>query len=209
MKKSWIIAISGASGSIYGRRLIEAILELSPTHQVEVIVSEAALRVMREEENRAVSIGKLSAEQLIGKADERIIVHSNRNIGASIASGSYPVEGMAICPCSMNTLAAVAHGISENLIQRAADVTLKEGRRLILVPRETPLSAIHLENMLTLNRAGARIVPAMPGFYHEPKSIAELVDMMVMKILDQMGIESELVSRWGKADNNNERIEQC
>ena len=104
---------------------------------------------------------------------------------------------MVIVPCTMGTLAAVANGICDNLVQRAADVTLKEGRKLIMVPRETPLSAIHLENMLKLSRAGVRMVPAMPGFYHQPQSIDQLVDMMVMKILDQMGIHRDLVQRWG------------
>ena len=144
MNSSWIIAITGASGSVYGRRLIDALLELSPEGEVHAIVSEAALRVMREEENTLASIGKLSAEQLIGRPSERLVIHSNKNIGASIASGSFPIKGMVVCPCSMNSLAAIAHGLGSNLVHRAADVTLKEGRPLVLVPRETPLSAIHL-----------------------------------------------------------------
>src|SRR5262245_56779311 len=140
----WIIAFTGASGIRYGRRLVDAIPDEQP---LEVVCSESAFRVMQDEEGLELSPARLSAELLIGRSRPNLRCHNNRNIGASIASGSQPAAGMVIVPCSMKTLAAVAHGYSDDLIHRAADVTLKEGRRLIIVPRETPLSAIHLENM--------------------------------------------------------------
>jgi 4-hydroxy-3-polyprenylbenzoate decarboxylase len=194
LEGSWIVALTGASGVRYGIRLIDV---LSMTLQtVHVVFSEAALRVLAEEEGQKISATRLSAAELLGREQENIEFYRPRDIGAAIASGSMPVDGMVICPCSMNTLAAVASGISENLIQRAADVTMKEGRKLLIVPRETPLSQIHLENMLRLSRAGAAVIPAMPGFYHEPSTIDDLVDMMVMKITDQMGLQLDLVPRW-------------
>jgi 4-hydroxy-3-polyprenylbenzoate decarboxylase len=134
--------------------------------------------------------------KLCGRDADNVYFYNPRDIGAKIASGSALFDGMVIVPCTMGTLGAIAHGICDNLIHRAADVTLKEGRKLVIVPRETPLSAIHLENMLSLTRVGARIVPAMPGFYHQPAQISDLVDMMVMKIFDQMGIRTDLVQRW-------------
>jgi 4-hydroxy-3-polyprenylbenzoate decarboxylase len=191
---SWVVAFTGASGMRYGLRLLEIAAEVM--QEVHVVFSEAAIRVLREEEGLAVSASTLSMQKLCGSDASNVRFYNPRDIGAKIASGSALFDGMVIVPCTMGTLAAVAHGICENLIHRAADVTLKEGRRLVVVPRETPLSAIHLENMLTLTRAGARMVPAMPGFYHQPKSIDDVVDMMVMKILDQMGIHRDLVPRW-------------
>jgi 4-hydroxy-3-polyprenylbenzoate decarboxylase len=190
----WVIALTGASGMCYALRL----LDVAQQHltEVHVIMSEAALRVLREEENLKISYGSVSSKLLFGRDVNNVFFHNPRDIGAVCASGSALMDGMVIVPCSMGTLAAVANGMSENLIHRTADVTLKEGRRLILVPRETPLSAIHLENMLKLSRLGARMVPAMPGFYHQPRELSELVDMMVMKVLDQMGIHVNLVDRW-------------
>jgi 4-hydroxy-3-polyprenylbenzoate decarboxylase len=206
----WIIGITGASGTVYARRLLQALVEHVPGVRLDVVVSQAALRVMHDEAGLATSIRRLTPELLVGfptdaievYSDERepsVTVHNNRNIGASIASGSYPTDGMVIVPCSMKTLAAVACGYGENLIARAADVVIKERRNLILVPRETPFSAIHLENMLRLSRLGVSIVPAMPGFYNAPKTIDDLVDMMVMRILDQMGLRIDIAPRW-KAD---------
>jgi 4-hydroxy-3-polyprenylbenzoate decarboxylase len=203
----WIIAITGASGTVYARRLLRVLVERVDDIRLEVIISPAGLRVLRDEEGLAVSPSRLTAELLVGIPTEavtvycddppsRVTIHDCRNIGDSLASGSYPTRGMVIVPCSMKTLAAVAHGYAENLIARAADVVLKERRRLILVPRETPLSAIHLQNMLRLARLGVAIVPAMPGFYHRPETIDDLVEMMVMRILDQMGFEIDLAKRW-------------
>lgn len=192
----WIIAVTGASGTVYARRLIQMLLEFSPGIEIELVFSEAGLRVMREEEGISTGVSSVKLKKLLGFDSSQVRIHNNRDIGASIASGSYPTSGMVIVPCSMRTLAAVSAGLAENLIHRAADVTLKEGRRLILVPRETPLSAIHLENMLRLSRLGVRILPAMPGFYHQPQSIQDLVDMMVMRIADQMGFQIDLSARW-------------
>ncbi|MOA10415.1 putative aromatic acid decarboxylase [compost metagenome] len=134
----------------------------------------------------------------------QLIFHPNADIGASIASGSYRVQGMVIAPCSMGTLASIAHGISDDLMTRAADVMLKENRRLLLVPRETPLHAIHLENMLTLSRLGVRMIPAMPAFYYKPQSMDEMIQFMVGKILDNMDIEHDLYRRWGDEQNGPE-----
>lgn len=190
----WIVGVTGASGMKYAVRLLEVLSEQAA--EVHAVFSEAALRVLREEEGLALSYSKLSAQTLFGKKRANLYFYNPRDIGAAIASGSMLCEGMVIVPCSMGTLAAVAHGISENLLHRAADVTLKEGRRLIVVPRETPLSPLHLRNMLRLAKLGAAIVPAMPGFYHQPASIADLVDMMVMKILDRMQVPNVLARRW-------------
>jgi 4-hydroxy-3-polyprenylbenzoate decarboxylase len=194
----WVIGVSGASGTVYARRLMQVLLEQVPGVELEVVLSEGALRVMQEEENLLLSPAKLTAHTLLGVESDAVRFHNNRDIGASIASGSYRAKGMVIVPCSMNTLAAVAHGISDNLIRRAADVTLKEGRPLIVVPRETPLSRVHLQNMLELSNAGAKIAPAMPGFYHQPKTVNELVSMMALKITDLMGYHLQLVPRWGE-----------
>lgn len=194
--QNWVIGISGASGTVYARRLIRALIEHEPEVTLEVVITDSALRVMREEENFSASIRRMSVEELIGFQTDRVTVHSNRDIGATIASGSHLAAGMVIIPCSMKTLAGVATGFCDTLLLRAADVTLKEGRKLVVVPRETPLSLIHLENMAKLARMGVSMVPAMPGFYHQPKSIDDLVDMMVMKVIDQMGYRIDLVERW-------------
>ncbi len=202
--RKWIIALTGASGLRYGLRLVQIAAQL--LEEIHLVFSDAALRVLAEEEGIKVTARSIARLDMLSGARARLQIYNNRDIGAGIASGSMLMDGMVIVPCSMGTLGAVAHGLSQNLIHRAADVTLKEKRTLVLVPRETPLSTIHLENMLSLSRLGVAIVPAMPGFYHEPKSIDDLVDMMVMKILDQMGIETQLVNRWmGTGESNNRR----
>ena len=198
----WIVAITGASGTVYGRRLLEVIAQRLPQLRVEAVVSDAAWQVMAEEDG--LDFGQRGERpgigDLLGFDCETIRIHDNRDIGANIASGSYRTSGMIICPCSMATLAAISVGLSDTLIHRAADVQLKEGRKLIIVPRETPLSAIHLANMLKLSRLGVTVLPAMPGFYHRPNSIGDLVDMLVMRMLDHMGLSAELegslVPRW-------------
>lgn len=200
--RPWIIALTGASGTCYGRQLIRTLLENFPLMPLDVVVSEAALRVMREEDGLKLSVGVLKLEDLIGPEfdaawTERVQIHSNRNIGASIASGSHLTAGMVIVPCSMRTLAAVANGYSDNLVQRAADVTLKERRPLLLVPRETPLSAIHLRNMLRLAKMNVGIIPAMPSFYDQPQQISDLVDQFVYRLIDQMNLPLDLAKRWG------------
>ncbi|MBN8549411.1 MAG: UbiX family flavin prenyltransferase [Deltaproteobacteria bacterium] len=196
----WVIALTGASGMRYALRL----LDVASQHLAElhVIISEAALRVLREEENLKISYSNVSTELLFGREARNVFFYNPRDIGAKVASGSALLDGMVVVPCSMGTLAAIANGMSENLVHRAADVTMKEGRRLVIVPRETPLSAIHLENMLKLTRFGVRVVPAMPGFYHRPRNLEEVIDMMVMKILDQMGVHIDLVSRWKEAQQD-------
>lgn len=194
----WIIALTGASGTVYGRRLLATLAEKFPEQQLEVVISDAALRVLREEEGLTLSHGKELLSELIGSTSARITLNNNKNIGARIASGSFRTSGMVIVPCSMKTLAAVASGYSDSLVHRAADVTLKERRRLIIVPREAPLSEIHLENMLKLSRMGTIVMPAMPGFYSRPRNLTELVDTVVERLLDLMGLPLPAAKRWGE-----------
>lgn len=167
-----IIAITGASGVIYGKRLVEAIVK---KYSVYLLISDNGILISKKELgiDLSVELSKL----------KNVIYLDYKDMDSEIASGFCPCVGMIVCPCSMKTLSAIAHGASENLIERASDVCLKERRRLILVPRETPLSCIHLENMLKLRRMGADILPAMPGFYKAPKTIDDLVDFIVQKIL--------------------------
>lgn len=187
-KDSIIIAVTGASGSIYAKRLIEVLL--SKNILVKLILSEPAKKVIAHELGSDIFLKYFCAR------DDNITVFGIDDIGASVASGTSVNRKMVVVPASMGTTARIAMGISSNLIERAADVIIKESGRLILVPRETPLSAIHLENMLKLSRIGVTIIPAAPAFYHLPKSIDDLVDFIVTKILDSAGIESNLISRW-------------
>ena len=188
-----VVGITGASGAPYAVRLLQ---QLAASHRpVSLIVSKYGMRLLDTE----VGISSMDAlREAVGKDpwDSCIEVYGNDHRGAPPASGSSLTAGMIVCPCSMGTLSAIAVGASRSLIERAADVTLKERRKLILVPRETPLSAIHLGNMLRLSRAGAVIMPAAPGFYHHPQEIAQLVDFMVARMLDQLGVEHSLVKRW-------------
>ena len=194
-----VVGITGASGAVYATRLLEILVRAG--RRVHLTVSPAGAEVLKTELGISVDLEKFDAGQL-GLPSERIepgtlVYHHYRDYSAPIASGSFLTAGMVICPCSMGTLASVANGLSTNLIQRAADVHLKERRKLIVVPRETPLGSIPLENMKRLSDAGAVVLPAMPGFYHQPKSIADLVDFVVGRILDQLGIEKDLTQRWG------------
>lgn len=200
----WVVGITGASGSIYGIRLIEVLLEMN--YEVHLVVTEAGWRVLKEELGWETTRRSAALEQRFGGAiaDNRLVFHPNADIGASIASGSYRVQGMVIVPCSMGTLASISHGISDDLMTRAADVMLKENRQLLIIPRETPLHAIHLENMLKLARLGVRIIPAMPAFYYKPQSMDEMIDFMVGKILDNMAIKHDLYRRWGDEQNGHE-----
>jgi 4-hydroxy-3-polyprenylbenzoate decarboxylase len=190
----WVVGVTGASGVRYALRLLEVLPSL--VREVHVVFSDAALRVLNDEEGMAVGASSLSAQKLLGADVTNVHFYNPRDIGARIASGSMLTSGMVVIPCSMATLGAIAHGIPTHLVHRAADVAMKEGRPLILVPRETPLSPIHLENMLKLSKYGVRIVPAMPGFYHRPTSVEEIVDQFVMKVLDSMGVPHSLGSRW-------------
>lgn len=185
-KKKITVAISGASGSIYGIKLLEKLRNSNNKPHIDLIISKAARITIRQETDFAIS----DIEKL---ADE---VHNPDNIGASIASGSYLSDAMVICPCSMKTIAEIAYGFSNSLIGRAADVMLKERRNLIIVPRETPLSAIHLENMLRLAQLGVIIAPAMPAFYHKPNSIADIIDHHIARILDLILSEHQYQHRW-------------
>jgi 4-hydroxy-3-polyprenylbenzoate decarboxylase len=190
----WVVGITGASGVRYALRLLQVLPSL--VGEVHAIFSEAALRVLHDEEGISINGSSLSLERLGGAPATNVTFYNPRDIGARVASGSMLTTGMVVIPCSMATLGAIAHGIPNHLVHRAADVTMKEGRKLILVPRETPLSPIHLENMLKLSRYGVRIVPAMPGFYHRPESVDDMVDQFVMKVLDSMGVEHDLGKRW-------------
>jgi len=189
-----VFAITGASGAPYAVRLLEELVRAE--RKVQLIVSSHGLRLLRTETD-VPSVEGLRAH-LGEKAFDRFVqYYSDGDRGAAPASGSALTAGMVICPCSMGTLAAVSLGTSRSLVERAADVTLKERRPLVLVTRETPLSAIHLENMLRVTNAGAVVMPATPGFYHRPQAIAELVDFMVARVLDHLGVEHRLGHRWG------------
>ncbi|MGH7652455.1 MAG: UbiX family flavin prenyltransferase [Gemmatimonadaceae bacterium] len=193
-----VVGITGASGAPYAVRLLQA---LTAAHRpISLIVSKYGMRLLSTEAG-IESIDALRDAVGIDAWASYVEVFSNDDRGAAPASGSSRTAGMIVCPCSMGTLSAIAVGASRSLIERAADVTLKEQRKLVLVPRETPLSAIHLGNMLRLTRAGAVVMPAAPGFYHRPKEISDLVNFMVARMLDHLGVEQSLVSRWkGKAD---------
>jgi len=189
-----VVAITGASGAPYAVRLLEALV--AAEREVQLIVSSHGLRLLQTE-TEIRSVAELRERVGAVRWDRYITVFDDSDRGASPASGSALNAGMVICPCSMGTLSAIAVGASRSLIERAADVALKERRPLLLVPRETPLSAIHLENMLRVTRAGAIVMPASPGFYHRPSSIDDLVNFIVARVLDHLGVPHRLVSRWG------------
>ena len=193
----WIVGMSGASGTVYARRLLQVLSAERNDIHIDLIISDGAYRVLKDEDGLDFS-GKLeTVEKIVGCSAPRITLHNCRDTGASVASGSSLASGMVVIPASMNTIAGIAHGMADNLLKRAADVTLKEGRKLIVVPRETPLNTIHLRNLLTLSEMGVRVMPAMPGFYSRPRHLGELVDHFVMRVLDQMGIElNDLSPRW-------------
>jgi 4-hydroxy-3-polyprenylbenzoate decarboxylase len=193
------LAVTGASGAPYAVRLIEQLAKGG--HPISLIVSSHGLRLLRTEMG-IDSVAALRERVGVAAWDASVKVFDDGDRGAGPASGSARSAGMVVCPCSMGTLSAISMGSSRSLVERAADVTLKERRRLILVPRETPLSDIHLENMLRLSRAGAVILPAMPGFYHVPRTIDDLVDFIVARVMDHLGVEHELVPRWGGEAGN-------
>ncbi len=183
-KRKIVVGITGASGTVYGLRLIEVLRTAGC--QVHAVVTDSGWRVMEYECN----VTRADFEKLVDK------LYDQADVGAAIASGSFYCDAMVVVPCSMKTAASIAHGISDNLLTRAADVMLKEGRSLIIVPRETPMHAIHLENLLTLAKLGVRVIPACPGFYHRPESLQDLIDMLVGKICDSLGVENSLFERW-------------
>ncbi len=197
-KQSVALAITGASGAIYATRTLAALLERGI--HVELVISDYGRRLLRDELGDAAAVERLMPylkEQYgVGVENGSMTVLSNRDLGATIASGSHGCRGMAIVPCSMKTLAAVAHGLSRNLIERAADVMLKERRPLIIVPRETPMSLMQLRNMVSCAEAGAIMMPAMPAFYQLPQSLDHLADFMAGKILSALGFEHNLYPAW-------------
>lgn len=195
------LALTGASGMPYGLRLLECLLQAGV--RVQLLYSQAAQVVARQELGLELPSRPAEARKallaLYPAPAEKLEVYGREEWFAPVASGSNPPDAMVVCPCSMGTLAAIAQGLADNLIERAADVAIKERRKLVLVPRETPLSTIHLENMLRLAQAGAVILPPNPGFYHHPKELGDLVDFVVARILDQLGVPHELMRRWGDA----------
>jgi 4-hydroxy-3-polyprenylbenzoate decarboxylase len=194
------LAFTGASGMPYGVRLLECLIRSGV--QVYLLYSQVAQVVARQEMDLALPARAKEAQaffaERFGAAPGQLSAFGREEWFAPVASGSNPADAMVICPCSMGTLAAVAQGLADNLIERAADVMLKEARQLVLVPRETPFSAIHLENMLRLSRAGAVILPANPGFYHHPRSVDQIVDFVVARVLDQLSVPHRLMPRWGE-----------
>lgn len=195
--RRWAVGFTGASGAAYGVKLVRELLGAGI--DVHLVISDAGWRVLKEElgwdaSRRAAAV----AEAFAPIEGGRLVYYPPGDIGAAIASGSFRCEGMVVVPCSMGTLSAIAHGSSDNLLTRAADVALKEGRPLLLVPRETPLNAVHLENMLKLARLGVRIIPAMPAFYQGPRTLDDIVAFMTGKIMDFMGLDHHLYDRWGE-----------
>jgi 4-hydroxy-3-polyprenylbenzoate decarboxylase len=197
-EKTVCLALTGASGQIYGLRLLECLLAAGV--RVQFIYSASARIVASQELGLDLPETPEAARALLlaryPGLPGALEVYDREDWFAPVASGSNPPDAMTICPCSMGTLAAIAQGMAANLIERAADVALKEGKKLLLAPRETPFSAIHLENMLKLARIGAVILPPNPGFYHRPKTVEALVDFVVARILDQLGVPHSLLERW-------------
>ena len=193
-----VLALTGASGSPYGVRLLEVLLRAGRT--VHVSISPAAAQVIERELDRRVDLERFNPAALLGAAPpepDRLVYHHFRDFSAGIASGSFLTAGMVVCPCSMGTAAAIAHGLSDNLIHRAADVHLKERRKLVLMPRETPLGLVQLRNLTACAEAGAVVLPAMPAFYTRPRTVAEMIDFVVGRICDQLRVEHRLFERWG------------
>jgi 4-hydroxy-3-polyprenylbenzoate decarboxylase len=201
--RSIAIAVTGASGAIYATRTLAVLL--SKGLRVELVVSDYGRRLLRDELGEQANLDRLVPFLVekygSGVSAGTVVVHSNRDLGATLASGSHGCAGMAIVPCSMKTLAGVAHGLSRNLVERAADVMLKERRPLVIVPRETPMSLPQLRNMVLCAEAGAHMLPAMPAFYQLPTSLDDLADFMAGKILSALGIDHDLIRPWtGQVD---------
>lgn len=194
------VALTGASGIAYGKRLLECLAGVENV-RIWLVYSQVAQIVAHQELDWRLPVQPRAAERVLAEQfalpPGRLQVFGRDDWYAPLASGSNPPDALVVCPCSMGTLAAIACGLADSLIERAADVVLKEGRKLILVPRETPMSVLHLEHMLTLARAGACILPANPGFYHRPDSVAAVIDFIVARVLDQLGLPHDLMPRWG------------
>ena len=196
--RAFAVGITGASGAVYAARTVAALLEREC--QVELVVSDLGRRLLRDELGPDATVdnfeGYLAGRYGTALGTGRLLARSNKDVGATIASGSHPCEGMVIVPCSMKTLAGVANGLSRTLIERAADVMLKEGRRLVVVPRETPMSLPSLRNLVSCAEAGARVLPAMPAFYQGPTTLDDLADFMAGKILSALGVSHTLYPVW-------------
>jgi 4-hydroxy-3-polyprenylbenzoate decarboxylase len=198
-----VLAMTGASGTPYGARLLEILLQAGRT--VHLVVSPAGAEVLEQELDRRLQLNQFKLADLIGDAaglagPGQVNYHHYQDFRAGIASGSFLTAGMVVCPCSMGTAAAIAHGLSQNLIHRAADVHLKERRKLVLVPRETPMNTIQLRNLTLCAEAGAVVLPATPAFYTRPQTLQDAVDFIVGRICDQLGVEHRLLRRWGSTD---------
>jgi len=193
-----VLAMTGASGAPYGVRLLDVLLRAGRT--VHLVISPAGAQVIQQELDRRIDLNRFQLNDLISKTDYpgQVYYHDYRNFFAGIASGSFLTAGMVICPCSGGTVAAIAHGLSQNLIHRAADVHLKEKRKLVIVPRETPLSVVQLRNLTICAEVGAVVMPAAPGFYTKPKSLDDAIDFIVGRICDQLGVEHDLLQRWSE-----------
>jgi 4-hydroxy-3-polyprenylbenzoate decarboxylase len=190
-----ILAITGASGSIFAIEMLRALDRDIRVDAVQLVVSPSALRVLAEEAGLSGRAGLI--EKLLGHTSDRIVLLAHEDIGAPIASGSYPVSGMVVLPCSMGTLGGIAHGLAQNLIERAADVCLKERRRLILCVRETPLNLIHLRNMAAVTEAGATVFPIIPTFYNHPESVEDIARNYVHRVLQHLGLPQPGAYAWG------------
>jgi flavin prenyltransferase len=204
-KRAIAMGVSGASGMIYAVRSLKFLL--ANDYKVELVASKAAILVWQSE--NAVAMPSNPVQQTQFWRDQcqedggNLTCHPWSDVGANIASGSFRTLGMVVTPCSMATVAKIAHGLSSDLLERAADVHLKEGRKLVIVPRETPLSLIHLRNLTALAEAGARIVPAIPAWYHQPRTIEDLVDFVVARTFDQLDIDADIIQRWqGRTSQN-------
>ena len=195
------LAITGASGVVYGLRVLEELLR-DKAIEVRLTITPAARDILAAEHDIRLDLRNFRAAALGIAGAERAVYHAYDDLGAPPASGSFRLDAMAIVPCSMACAAAIAHGISKDLVERTADVMLKERRRLVIVPRETPLSAVHLENLLALARLGVTVIPACPGFYGKPATVAEVVDFVVARVLDHLGVEHGLGPRWGEGTQN-------
>ena len=191
-----VLGMTGASGAPYAVRLLQVLCQSGFT--IHLTISPSGATVLREELGITVSLNRFDSSVFGELGEGQLIYHHHSDFSAGIASGSFRTAGMVVTPCSMSTLASIAHGITANLVTRAADVHLKERRKLILVPRETPLSPIHLENMFTVTRAGAIVLPAMPGWYGKPRTLDDLINFIVARICDQLGVDNDLMKRWGK-----------
>ena len=193
----FVLGMTGASGAPYAVALLKTLC--ASGCDVHLTISRSATQVLREEMGIEVDLRKFDPA-VFGDFDaSRLTYHHHENFSAGIASGSFRTSGMIVSPCSMSTLASIAQGLTANLITRAADVHIKERRKLILVPRETPLSLIHLENLVKVTQAGAIVLPAMPGWYHKPEKLGDLVDFIVSRICDQLNLSNSLINRWGES----------